>query len=604
VSAGRSVLILTQQFDPTADKVVDELNRRGVAVFRVDTSEFPERLSVAAELTGGQWSGRLATVRRCLDLSAVSGIYYRRPTSFEFHRRLSESERHWATVQARLGLGGLLASLQPWLNHPHQIGYSEFKPVQLRAAVACGLRVPRTVVTNDPSVARAFVTDVDRAVYKPFGGSGVCDADGHRQGFAPLWTPNSAAIRIFPEPCTSSSSGYPKIMTCNSLRAAFLNELVESGTVSDPEWLAAFRDIPREEFVPYYFTQRPDQPGWLLVERPSREWLEGVYSSRALITQIDGTDDNAARARTGRVNGTATSSSSAPSLMALMLEAADIHDGHRVLEVGTGTGYNAALLCHRLGPGNVTSIDIDSSLVHRARERLAALGYFPHLAATDGTAGYPDRAPFDRIIATVGIPGVPGAWIDQTVSGGKILLPLDLAGSAGLMALLTVDSDGTAQGPFLPDYGAFMPLRDKGHQTAIDVLATVGDYDADTRETGLPADQVTNAAAFEFFAALVTGGFDTLGFTPNDGGPPETWLTQPDGSWASGPNGTQIVRQGGPGRLWDDIETAHRTWQQLGEPARSRFGISATPQAQWIWLDTPGNVLNSPAALSSPPTHR
>ena len=183
MSAGRSVLILTQQFDPTADKVVDELNRRGVSVFRVDTSEFPERLSVAAELTGGQWSGRLATVRRCLDLSVVSGIYYRRPTAFEFHPELPESERRWTGVQARLGLGGLLASLQPWLNHPHQIGYSEFKPVQLRAAVACDLRVPRTVVTNDPGVAQAFVADVGRAVYKPFGGSAVCDADGHRQVF-------------------------------------------------------------------------------------------------------------------------------------------------------------------------------------------------------------------------------------------------------------------------------------------------------------------------------------------------------------------------------------------------------------------------------------
>ena len=160
----------------------------------METSEFPERLSVAAELTGSQWSGRLATARLCLDLSAVSGIYYRRPTSFEFHQRLSESERRRATVQARLGLGGLLASLQPWLNHPHQIGYSEFKPVQLRAAVACGLRVPRTVVTNDPGVARAFVTDVGRAVYKPFGGPGVCDADG--QFFAARIDATSEATQV------------------------------------------------------------------------------------------------------------------------------------------------------------------------------------------------------------------------------------------------------------------------------------------------------------------------------------------------------------------------------------------------------------------------
>lgn len=58
MSAARSVLVLTHQFDPTADKVVQELNNRGVPLFRVDTSEFPERLSVGAELTHGQWSGQ------------------------------------------------------------------------------------------------------------------------------------------------------------------------------------------------------------------------------------------------------------------------------------------------------------------------------------------------------------------------------------------------------------------------------------------------------------------------------------------------------------------------------------------------------------------
>ncbi len=181
--APRSVMILTHQFDPTVDKVVDELHSRGVALFRADTSEFPERLSVGAELRDGHWSGRLRTGRRCLDLSAVTGIYYRRPTNFEFHPELSDNERRWATIQARMGLGGLLASLGSWLNHPHQIGYSEYKPVQLCAAVACGLRVPRTVVTNEPETARAFVADVGRAVYKPFGGSGVDDDDGFRQVF-------------------------------------------------------------------------------------------------------------------------------------------------------------------------------------------------------------------------------------------------------------------------------------------------------------------------------------------------------------------------------------------------------------------------------------
>lgn len=183
MGAARSVLMLTHQFDPTADAVVDELNRRGVPLFRCDAAEFPERLRVGAELVGGHWSGQVRTAQRGLDLDDVIGIYYRRPTVFEFHPHLSDNERRWAATQARLGFGGLLASLDRWLNHPHHIGYAEYKPVQLRQAVACGLRVPRTLVTNEPQTARAFVTEVGRAVCKPFGGSGVCDRDGFRHVF-------------------------------------------------------------------------------------------------------------------------------------------------------------------------------------------------------------------------------------------------------------------------------------------------------------------------------------------------------------------------------------------------------------------------------------
>ncbi len=104
-----------------------------------------------------------------------------------------------------------------------------------------------------------------------------------------------------------------------------------------------------------------------------------------------------------------------------MLEALDISLGMSVLEIGTGTGYNAALLCHRLGSACVTSVDIDPALVDAARERLAALGYTPRLAARDGSAGYPPGAPYDRVIATVGVHVIPAAWIGQTREGGRIL---------------------------------------------------------------------------------------------------------------------------------------------------------------------------------------
>lgn len=191
MSATRSVLILTDRFDPTADRVVEELNNRGTPLFRCDVAEFPESLTVGAELVDGHWSGQLRTARRSLNLDAVSGIYYRRPTRFEFHPDMTTAERRWAAIQARMGFGGLLGAVGPWLNHPHHIGYAEYKPVGLRAAVQCGLQVPRTLVTNDPERAREFVTAVGgRAVCKPFGGSGVTDTEGHHQVYTSIVTPD------------------------------------------------------------------------------------------------------------------------------------------------------------------------------------------------------------------------------------------------------------------------------------------------------------------------------------------------------------------------------------------------------------------------------
>lgn len=178
-----SVLILTHWLDPTVDAVVTELDRRGVPVFRADAADFPQRLAVAAELDGIVWAGAIKSAHRELDLSSIGSIYYRRPTKFDFPQGMSDGERRWAGSEARLGFGGLLASLGPWLNHPHRIGLAEYKPVQLVTARQCGLRTPRTLVTNDPAAARNFVSEVGRSVYKPFGQQGVNDHTGYRQVF-------------------------------------------------------------------------------------------------------------------------------------------------------------------------------------------------------------------------------------------------------------------------------------------------------------------------------------------------------------------------------------------------------------------------------------
>lgn len=194
MSAAPSVLVLTDRYDPTADFVVSELNRREVPVFRADTREFPTELTVGAEIGPHGWQGRIKNARRSIDLATVSGIWYRRPTAFTFADGMSADERRWAATQARLGFGGLLASCEPWLNHPHRIGYAEYKPVQLHLATQCGLAVPRTIVTNEPETAREFVAGLAQAIYKPFGGtSAIIDTDGTHQLFATRVTAGQAA---------------------------------------------------------------------------------------------------------------------------------------------------------------------------------------------------------------------------------------------------------------------------------------------------------------------------------------------------------------------------------------------------------------------------
>lgn len=238
--------------------------------------------------------------------------------------------------------------------------------------------------------------------------------------------------------------------------ATFIDELTNKVTPLDQAWVAAFADVPRGVFVPYFFGQSAPDWLWRVVEPPDEEWAKAVHSTNALITQLDGDDANVDLARREPVKGTPTSSSSAPTLMAVMLQALGVRDGDRVLEVGTGTGYNAALLCHRVGAEHVTSIDVDPTLVGAARVRLARIGYIPHLVTGDGAHGVPDRAPFEKIIATVALPGLPRAWREQTTPGGTILLPLDLTGRGGLLAHLEVDAAGVAQGRFLTDHGYFM----------------------------------------------------------------------------------------------------------------------------------------------------
>lgn len=146
---------------------------------------------------------------------------------------------------------------------------------------------------------------------------------------------------------------------------------------------------------------------------------------------------------------------SQPYVVAYMTELLDIRPEHRVLEVGTGSGYQAAVLS-RLAR-EVISIERYRTLAEQARERMRALGYDNvEVIVGDGLAGLPERAPFDRILVTAAAQTVPQALVDQLGEGGVMVLPLGPHGEAQRIIKLTKSQTGIQRENGIPV--RFVPL--------------------------------------------------------------------------------------------------------------------------------------------------
>ena len=178
-SPGSAVLVLTHWFDPTADMVIEQLNKREFPVYRVDPGDLPDRLMVTGELSPAGFTTTLQLPDRTLRLAHVGCAWYRRPTAFRLPPDLSDGDRRWATTEARAAVGGLIQLVPRWLNHPAAIGRAEYKPRQLHAARRLGLNVPATLITNDPRRAAQFAAEQGGSVvYKPLASPLLADPDG------------------------------------------------------------------------------------------------------------------------------------------------------------------------------------------------------------------------------------------------------------------------------------------------------------------------------------------------------------------------------------------------------------------------------------------
>jgi protein-L-isoaspartate(D-aspartate) O-methyltransferase len=211
--------------------------------------------------------------------------------------------------------------------------------------------------------------------------------------------------------------------------AALVDQLVKTGTIRSRRVEAAFRAVPRHPFLPGVA-------------------LEEVYQDTHVATK--------------RIGGRVVSSSSQPAMMAIMLEQLAAEPGQRVLEIGAGTGYNAALLAHIVGPGGaVTTLDVDPEIVAAARAHLAAAGVSAvRVVCADGTLGFRDGAPYDRVILTVGAAEVAPAWREQLRVGGRLVMPLVLLDDLQKIVAFE-ERDGCLESVSV-ERGGFMTLRGLG----------------------------------------------------------------------------------------------------------------------------------------------
>jgi protein-L-isoaspartate(D-aspartate) O-methyltransferase len=265
-----------------------------------------------------------------------------------------------------------------------------------------------------------------------------------------------------------------------------------------------------------------------------------------------------------------------------MLELLDLAPGMRVLEIGTGTGYNAALLREIVGQGgSVASVDIDSDLVAQAAGRLAAAGYGDiHLAAVDGHFGWPDRSPFDRIVATVGCVDVAPPWLDQLADGGICLIPLQ---HGGWHPLTRIQAPGGVITASVVGRAAFVAIQ--GHQGEKSPWPQVPEFHANARMHWAPLssdlakrlrpdpDQVATTGQHTWDLAYLLALED----------PRAVFLLSlnEDGSWAAIDPGAQRVGWTGPAgpALRDRMLEIAERWCALGRPTITDYTSTFRPMS-------------------------
>ncbi|MFE7528917.1 protein-L-isoaspartate O-methyltransferase [Kitasatospora sp. NPDC057542] len=362
----------------------------------------------------------------------------------------------------------------------------------------------------------------------------------------------------------------------------------------DSPWLReAFAALPRDRFAPDRLW-RWDGWAYVPVDRASDQggWEAELYS-----------DINAAAVTQLGAGGLPSSSLSAPSVVADMLDSLRLEPGHRVWDIGTGQGWTAALSAWRAGPGLVVSTELDDGLAAFACERLVDAGINAEVLVGDGTReGVPGGGRVDRLHATYAVEAVPWSWVEAVRPGGRIVCPW---GRLGYLAL-TVADDGTCAHGWVHGLAQFMgdrqgPAQASSGPAAHSVVRAGSEPDVrrvlDRDPAGLEDWDLRFALRVAVPDAVLYADHrqDGLAVLIHDG----------DHSWAEvrpDADGRPVLWQGGPRRIGDEVMIAWAQWERLGRPNLYDYGVTVTPDSQWAWQGNPDSGPRWPIGHLHPAT--
>lgn len=346
----------------------------------------------------------------------------------------------------------------------------------------------------------------------------------------------------------------------------------------------ALHALPREVLMPQAYVRRS-----ALDERPPRwdllDWSEPgdraellavLYGGESVLIQHDG-EPLVGRTGRARSGGAITSMSTVMSLTASLLEELSLLPGQRVLDIGTGAAVTAAVACHICGDKGVVTLDRDQHVAEAAQARLGVLGYRPAVVSGSGEAGWPERAPYDRIFVSFALPCVPEALVDQLVPEGLLLMHITTTSpSWPALAVFSRSPDGritshlrAVEFAHRAGHGRKQIFLSAAFRERIAAQSADATKARASRSWGVPPPDEARGfwlALDALHPGLVRhrGVDDLVIGAPGCG----SWMVaRPDGS------GPWVVTSSGPRDIWAEIRETTIRWRAAGEPEVYRLDL-------------------------------